>query len=228
MYHSYSMNLFESKLISSPPSSHAHHLPATPWSGSEPSYLTDVYIGTKVDAREDNKVRLPKFEACKLCAIPIAYVFSFMAHPETLLPMPQIDDPVERFVSVVKFYLSGWHIKPPYVKLLAFLQPNHANIIQRRQKTPQSHPRRDLYVLLGLPRQNSRLLHRRTNVTSPTQVLLLLHGTRASHTNRRYTKTEKQISGKFGGEHDGGSCSNEVFEQRRKIVCFDSNMPLPC
>jgi hypothetical protein len=40
---------------------------------------------------------------------------SFMAHPETLLPMPNIDDPVQRFVSVVKFYLSGWHIKPPYV-----------------------------------------------------------------------------------------------------------------
>ncbi|PQE27229.1 putative oxysterol-binding OSBP protein [Rutstroemia sp. NJR-2017a WRK4] len=39
-----------------------------------------------------------------------------MAHPETLLPMPDIEDPVERFVSVVKFYLSGWHIKPPGVK----------------------------------------------------------------------------------------------------------------
>ena len=38
---------------------------------------------------------------------------SFMAHPETLLPMPEIDDPVQRFVSVIKFYLSGWHIKPP-------------------------------------------------------------------------------------------------------------------
>lgn len=38
---------------------------------------------------------------------------SFMAHPETLLPMPTIDDPVERFLSVIKFYLSGWHIKPP-------------------------------------------------------------------------------------------------------------------
>lgn len=40
-------------------------------------------------------------------------VASFMAHPETLLPMVEIDDPLERFVSVVKFYLSGWHIKPP-------------------------------------------------------------------------------------------------------------------
>lgn len=43
-------------------------------------------------------------------------ITNFMAHPETLLPMPEIDDPVERFVSVVKFYLSGWHIKPPGVK----------------------------------------------------------------------------------------------------------------
>lgn len=38
---------------------------------------------------------------------------SFMAHPETLLPMPDVDDPLQRFISVVKFYLSGWHIKPP-------------------------------------------------------------------------------------------------------------------
>ena len=37
-----------------------------------------------------------------------------MAHPENLLPLPKIDNPVQRFVSVVKFYLSGWHIKPPY------------------------------------------------------------------------------------------------------------------
>ncbi|KAL4820576.1 hypothetical protein BDW67DRAFT_172755 [Aspergillus spinulosporus] len=43
-------------------------------------------------------------------------ITNFMAHPETLLPMPTNDDPLERFVSVVKFYLSGWHIKPPGVK----------------------------------------------------------------------------------------------------------------
>ncbi|KAJ3479535.1 hypothetical protein NLG97_g8296 [Lecanicillium saksenae] len=41
---------------------------------------------------------------------------SFMCHPEMLLHIPTIDDDVERFVSVVKFYLSGWHIKPPGVK----------------------------------------------------------------------------------------------------------------
>ncbi|CAD6504046.1 BgTH12-05783 [Blumeria graminis f. sp. triticale] len=43
-------------------------------------------------------------------------ITNFMAHPEFLLPVPQIEDPVQRFVSVVKFYLSGWHIKPPGVK----------------------------------------------------------------------------------------------------------------
>ncbi|QKX62845.1 uncharacterized protein TRUGW13939_10010 [Talaromyces rugulosus] len=43
-------------------------------------------------------------------------ITNFMAHPETLLPMADIDDPLERFVSVIKFYLSGWHIKPPGVK----------------------------------------------------------------------------------------------------------------
>ncbi|OQV05951.1 hypothetical protein CLAIMM_10601 [Cladophialophora immunda] len=43
-------------------------------------------------------------------------ITNFMAHPDTLLPMPSIDDPIERFVSVVKFYLSGWHIRPAGVK----------------------------------------------------------------------------------------------------------------
>jgi hypothetical protein len=36
-----------------------------------------------------------------------------MAHPELMLPISDIEDPVERFVAVVKFYLSGWHIRPP-------------------------------------------------------------------------------------------------------------------
>lgn len=59
--------------------------------------------------------RITKYNFLSLFrAAKITSVCSFMAHPETLLPMPQIEDPVQRFVSVVKFYLSGWHIKPPY------------------------------------------------------------------------------------------------------------------
>ncbi|KAG5976224.1 hypothetical protein E4U55_007422 [Claviceps digitariae] len=43
-------------------------------------------------------------------------ITNFMCHPEMLLHIPDIEDPTERFVSVVKFYLSGWHIRPPGVK----------------------------------------------------------------------------------------------------------------
>ncbi|KAI0449756.1 Oxysterol-binding protein [Xylaria acuta] len=43
-------------------------------------------------------------------------ITNFMCHPEMLLSIPEIEDPVDRFVSVVKFYLSGWHIRPPGVK----------------------------------------------------------------------------------------------------------------
>jgi hypothetical protein len=71
---------------------------------------SDVYSGAEEYVGEDYEVRqgiLGGMERLRLM------VYSFMAHPETLLPMPTIDDPVERFVSVVKFYLSGWHIKPP-------------------------------------------------------------------------------------------------------------------
>lgn len=43
-------------------------------------------------------------------------ITNFMCHPELLLSIPEIDDPTARFVEVVKFYLSGWHIRPPGVK----------------------------------------------------------------------------------------------------------------
>ncbi|KAI1813301.1 Oxysterol-binding protein [Poronia punctata] len=43
-------------------------------------------------------------------------ITNFMCHPEMLLSIPEMEDPVDRFVSVVKFYLSGWHIRPPGVK----------------------------------------------------------------------------------------------------------------
>lgn len=62
--------------------------------------------------------RITKYDLLSLSWFAkITKVFSFMAHPETLLPMTQIEDPIQRFVSVVKFYLSGWHIKPPYMIL---------------------------------------------------------------------------------------------------------------
>lgn len=58
-----------------------------------------------------------------------------MCHPEMLLPIPEIDDPYERFVAVVKFYLSGWHIRPSFVPTLPALpvpQPPHTTLTQHR------------------------------------------------------------------------------------------------
>lgn len=43
-------------------------------------------------------------------------ITNFMAHPEIMLSLPDIEDPIQRFVAVTKFYLSGWHIRPPGVK----------------------------------------------------------------------------------------------------------------
>ncbi|KAI1333140.1 Oxysterol-binding protein [Xylariaceae sp. FL0255] len=43
-------------------------------------------------------------------------ITNFMCHPEMLLSIPDMGNPTDRFVSVVKFYLSGWHIRPPGVK----------------------------------------------------------------------------------------------------------------
>lgn len=89
-----------------------YHLAAPARCGPESSCPADFHIGAKEYAGEDHQVRNEAPE--EVTGInSILMVYSFMAHPETLLPMPNIDDPLERFVSVVKFYLSGWHIKPP-------------------------------------------------------------------------------------------------------------------
>lgn len=39
-----------------------------------------------------------------------------MSHPEVMLPIPQIEDPVQRFVEVLRFYMAGWHIRPAGVR----------------------------------------------------------------------------------------------------------------
>ncbi|EMR09083.1 hypothetical protein PNEG_02429 [Pneumocystis murina B123] len=43
-------------------------------------------------------------------------ITNFMCHPELLLDIPFIDDPIERFIGICRFYLSGWHIRPRSVK----------------------------------------------------------------------------------------------------------------
>lgn len=88
-----------------------HHLAVATGRRLESSRATDIHSGAPIDAGTNHQVCLPK----PARDLANDEWYSFMAHPETLLPMPTIDDPIERFISVIKFYLSGWHIKPPYV-----------------------------------------------------------------------------------------------------------------
>ncbi|KAF9979917.1 hypothetical protein BGZ75_009070 [Mortierella antarctica] len=43
-------------------------------------------------------------------------ITDFMSHPEIIIKANQLEDPVERFVAVTRYFLSGWHIKPKGVK----------------------------------------------------------------------------------------------------------------
>ncbi|KAI8145882.1 hypothetical protein BJV82DRAFT_643601 [Fennellomyces sp. T-0311] len=43
-------------------------------------------------------------------------ITDFMSHPELLLEATTHTDPLDRFIGVVRFFLSGWHIKPKGVK----------------------------------------------------------------------------------------------------------------
>lgn len=43
-------------------------------------------------------------------------ITDFMSHPDLIFDAEQLDDPTERFIKVLAYYLSGWHIKPKGVK----------------------------------------------------------------------------------------------------------------
>ncbi|KAK7041709.1 Oxysterol-binding protein OBPa [Paramarasmius palmivorus] len=43
-------------------------------------------------------------------------ITDFMSHPDLIFGAESIDDPEERFLRVLQYYLAGWHIKPKGVK----------------------------------------------------------------------------------------------------------------
>ncbi|KAI9480573.1 MAG: hypothetical protein EXX96DRAFT_480081 [Benjaminiella poitrasii] len=43
-------------------------------------------------------------------------ITDFMSHPELVVKASKTTDPVQRFVEVCRFFLSGWHVKPKGVK----------------------------------------------------------------------------------------------------------------
>ncbi|KIY64499.1 Oxysterol-binding protein [Cylindrobasidium torrendii FP15055 ss-10] len=43
-------------------------------------------------------------------------ITDFMSHPDLIFGAETIEDPEERFIRVLQYYLAGWHIKPKGVK----------------------------------------------------------------------------------------------------------------
>ncbi|ESK95501.1 oxysterol binding protein [Moniliophthora roreri MCA 2997] len=43
-------------------------------------------------------------------------ITDFMSHPDLIFGAEEVDDPEERFLRVLQYYLAGWHIKPKGVK----------------------------------------------------------------------------------------------------------------
>jgi hypothetical protein len=132
-----------------------------------------------------------------------------------LLHIPTIDDPTERFLSVVKFYLSGWHIRPPSVYHLRAAPDKRTRLLtihQGRQEAAEPHPRRDLHMLLGPCGPAQGLLHLRADLAPPAQVELLLHGAAPPHPHRRDAQAAEQIPRKLGGQSDGGYCLPQPAE----------------
>ena len=154
---------------------------APAWRRLESSCIADFHTGTPEHVGKNHKVRRLGGNVQNV-TIDILTHDSFMAHPETLLPMPDIDDPVLRFVSVVKFYLSGWHIKPPYAVPL-FRAVSMLISLKWRQEASKSNPRRNLHLLLGISGPYQRLLHIRANLSPSAQIQLLLYGSRSPHPN---------------------------------------------
>ncbi|KAJ1982640.1 Oxysterol-binding protein OBPa [Dimargaris verticillata] len=82
--------------------------------GDEPRNIILGLIGQLRRDMDLSKVTFPTF-----VLEPRSFlerVTDFMAHPDILINATKVADPEARFIEVVKYYLSGWHIRPKGVK----------------------------------------------------------------------------------------------------------------
>jgi oxysterol-binding protein-related protein 8 len=70
-------------------------------------------------------------------------ITNFMSHPELLLQIPTVEDPEKRFIEVVRFYLSGFHILPPVSSQIN-------SLIVGCKKTVESYSRRTLHLQMEI------------------------------------------------------------------------------
>ncbi|KAG2188419.1 hypothetical protein INT44_001172 [Umbelopsis vinacea] len=75
--------------------------------------LLDI-IGQLTSGMELARISLPVFILEPLSMLE--RITNFSAHPNLLLEAIDDDDPESRFISVVRYFLSGWHIKAQGVK----------------------------------------------------------------------------------------------------------------
>lgn len=61
-----------------------------------------------------SKVTLPTF--CLEPRSMLERITDFMSHPDLIFGVGAEEDPTERFLTITRYYLSGWHIKPKGVK----------------------------------------------------------------------------------------------------------------
>ncbi|KAI9021404.1 hypothetical protein CLU79DRAFT_753191 [Phycomyces nitens] len=77
----------------------------------------NIIVGIISQLRKDmdlSRVTLPTFilEPRSM----LEKITDFMAHPDILLEASKTMDPVDRFVEIVRYFMSGWHVKPKGVK----------------------------------------------------------------------------------------------------------------
>ncbi|KAJ1485643.1 hypothetical protein T484DRAFT_1792671 [Baffinella frigidus] len=80
----------------------------------KPRSILMSMIGQLKSGMDLSRVTLPTFileprSFLEKCA-------DFMAHGKIIASLRETDDSLERFLLVTKWYISGWHFKPPGVK----------------------------------------------------------------------------------------------------------------
>ncbi|KAJ3075343.1 hypothetical protein HDU98_008427 [Podochytrium sp. JEL0797] len=80
----------------------------------EPKSILLALVSQLTIGMDLHRVTLPTFvlETRSMCE----RITDFMSHPDLLIEIPKLNDPVDRFIAVTRFFLAGWHIRPKGVK----------------------------------------------------------------------------------------------------------------
>jgi hypothetical protein len=76
----------------------------------EPKSIILGLISQLTKGMDLHKVTLPTFvlEPRSMCE----RAADFLAHPELILKTPNKNDSIQRFIDIIRYFLSGWHIRP--------------------------------------------------------------------------------------------------------------------